>query len=535
MTHATRSAVARLTHAAPSPACAQATREAAPTTHATPSRETPAPPHPSRRRQLAAGLALLLAGCVAAEPTPELTSISPASLVSAEGGVITLHGAHFLPLAQVDFDRRAASQVEAKVGVALVGDERVELADPRWLDSQTIEATVPAGVLPGEWTVELTTPRGATLQLERALRVTLTRCTVTWADVDRDGFGDPSTAAESCEPDRAAVANDCDDRDPRVAPDQPERCNGRDDDCDTLIDEEGCNDAGLHFVRDPVLEGNANDFLSASTFGPESLWIAGGSKLFLHEPDAGFVDRSGACPGTMSAVWSAPDGRAFVAGAAMGAGRLAVATREQGCGPAQQLPTAVAGMVGFTAPDGGVQLELVLRDGRRASWDGVGPVTVSGAPVPNVTLVDAHGSAPDALFAVGSVTTAMQTRPVVLRLVGGAFVSEPLPMQGVQKLNAVWAVSPTEAVAVGDTGTVLRRVNGTWERIAPPSQVHYTTVRAFSIDHFFLSTVYGYVREWDGQWKLHYTDAQPVRDLTAWDSSRFWLVGDNGLIITGAP
>jgi hypothetical protein len=52
------------------------------------------------------------------------------------------------------------------------------------------------------------------------------------APTDRDGDG-------------VAAEDDCDDRRADVGPDEPERCNGRDDDCDGLIDEEGAVDAPI--------------------------------------------------------------------------------------------------------------------------------------------------------------------------------------------------------------------------------------------------------------------------------------------------
>ncbi len=62
----------------------------------------------------------------------------------------------------------------------------------------------------------------------------------TWyADADADGWGDDEAPLEACEaPSGAAeLAGDCDDSDPAVHPEAPERCNGVDDDCDGDIDE----------------------------------------------------------------------------------------------------------------------------------------------------------------------------------------------------------------------------------------------------------------------------------------------------------
>ncbi len=60
------------------------------------------------------------------------------------------------------------------------------------------------------------------------------------ADADKDGFGDPATAVEHCEPPRGHVDNDldCDDTRRRIHPDQPELCDGLDNDCNDLVDDE---------------------------------------------------------------------------------------------------------------------------------------------------------------------------------------------------------------------------------------------------------------------------------------------------------
>lgn len=69
----------------------------------------------------------------------------------------------------------------------------------------------------------------------------------TWfRDADGDGFGSPSSSTSTCDatpPDGfVASEGDCDDTDPQTHPAAVETCNGRDDDCDSLVDEdlEGC-------------------------------------------------------------------------------------------------------------------------------------------------------------------------------------------------------------------------------------------------------------------------------------------------------
>ena len=60
-------------------------------------------------------------------------------------------------------------------------------------------------------------------------------------DVDQDGFGmSPSDPVYSCEQPEgySKFEGDCDDFDPQVNPDADEVCNGHDDDCDGLVDDE---------------------------------------------------------------------------------------------------------------------------------------------------------------------------------------------------------------------------------------------------------------------------------------------------------
>src|SRR5690606_21442039 len=61
-----------------------------------------------------------------------------------------------------------------------------------------------------------------------------------YADVDGDGFGDSGSVVFACEQPTGLVseATDVDHADPQVRPGVPERCNGRDDDCDQAVDEE---------------------------------------------------------------------------------------------------------------------------------------------------------------------------------------------------------------------------------------------------------------------------------------------------------
>ncbi len=63
----------------------------------------------------------------------------------------------------------------------------------------------------------------------------------TWyRDYDADGWGDPERTIVSCESQTGYVerASDCDDTDPDVNPGATEICNGQDDDCNDLVDDD---------------------------------------------------------------------------------------------------------------------------------------------------------------------------------------------------------------------------------------------------------------------------------------------------------
>ena len=74
---------------------------------------------------------------------------------------------------------------------------------------------------------------------------------LTWyADTDSDGYGDPSASAQSCgKPSNYVSDNtDCNDSAFGINPGVDEYCDGHDDDCDGLVDEEGSVDAVTYYA-----------------------------------------------------------------------------------------------------------------------------------------------------------------------------------------------------------------------------------------------------------------------------------------------
>ncbi|MBI3183500.1 MAG: putative metal-binding motif-containing protein [Myxococcales bacterium] len=108
-----------------------------------------------------------------------------------------------------------------------------------------------------------------------------------YPDADGDGFGAAGSAKESsCSAVPGKVQNDtdCNDLDSTVKPGAPEACNGRDDDCDSLVDD------GLAFSN-YYTDADGDGFGAASAQGVSSC-----------QPIAGKVTNNGDCNDTNPAV-----------------------------------------------------------------------------------------------------------------------------------------------------------------------------------------------------------------------------------------
>ena len=100
----------------------------------------------------------------------------------------------------------------------------------------------------------------------------------TWyADLDGDGFGDPSAVSQSCAAgaDQVADNTDCDDGDQDIHPDATEACNGWDDDCDGAIDDDDVGVTGTStWYIDYDSDGYGSDAYIEMACAAPAGWVA---------------------------------------------------------------------------------------------------------------------------------------------------------------------------------------------------------------------------------------------------------------------
>ena len=109
-----------------------------------------------------------------------------------------------------------------------------------------------------------------------------------WFDGDRDGYGDPAAAVVGCAPPEgfvAAGAPDCDDDAALTHPDADERCDGADNDCDGLVDEDPAVDAPT-WTLDVDGDGYGNNADAVTSCAPPSEeWALQGDDCAPEDPE----------------------------------------------------------------------------------------------------------------------------------------------------------------------------------------------------------------------------------------------------------
>jgi len=154
-----------------------------------------------------------------------------------------------------------------------------------------------------------------------------------WADHDGDGFGNAADASTICDPDPGLWVDnddDCDDGDAGIHPEIWDGCDGLDNDCDGVADNDYRNDWWLGTMADDgviyhidtasgvaserVVFPNAPEGIYASTDMLETLGMAHHQNLEIYEfdvcvPDMWLVGPTGV--GRMGGISFGPSGRLF--------------------------------------------------------------------------------------------------------------------------------------------------------------------------------------------------------------------------------
>ncbi len=496
----------------------------------------------------------LCAACVTPPPGPALTGVEPTVFDGELGVTLAIRGTQLLPPVRFDFDVPEKSVFgDAGVSGFLVGADggRVELLDVAWVDGTQVRARVDGPVDFGVFSVHLVEPRGAELVLADAL--TSLECSddecvyadgglvdagtpcaqLNYRDRDSDGFGAGSAVAR-CGVGYASRGGDCDDRDNLTFPGGAEVCNGLDDDCDGSVDKPTCSDGG--WTADDSLRADANDLVSASAFGRGELWLATDSRVFLRRGDVGYSELSQGCPSGITSVASTRSGEAEVSGAAALASQSLVGV---GCSSSRPTTGALVGMVAFSnlgnADYVGVRANGDVWRWRAGEFPRVTATNLSSA----VTVRDLHGTSTTQLIAVGSIDVSgtPHARAWLLGADGGWQEERPFGSSTSSwsqvRLNGVWALSSSSAVAVGENGSVVVRSSAGWRRGWSDTSDDLTAVRAFSTTRYYVATGDGRVRRRSGwAWSTVFraTPQVPFTALAGTAEDDLWVVGQDGVI-----
>src|SRR3954469_11040869 len=114
-----------------------------------------------------------------------------------------------------------------------------------------------------------------------------------------------------------------------------------------------------------------------------------------------------------------------------------------------------------------------------------------------------------------------------------AWCQEPSPTTN--RLHGVWAASASDVFAVGNGGTILRRVNGTWTQMTSPTTNHLRGVSGTSSSDVWASGIavngVGTVLHWDGTaWSAVSGATTDLDSVWAASATDVWFTGQGAVV-----
>jgi hypothetical protein len=351
-----------------------------------------------------------------------------------------------------------------------------------------------------------------------------------FVDEDGDQHAGKSIGLWCVPPVAGAVktSDDCDDSSPFVSAGATERCDRLDNNCNSQVDEGGC-DVDWH----PATNSIATELRAVSAYAEGKAWVAGLGGVLAHV-QADVATSYPDCAGEWVSAWARPsDGRVFLGS---NDGKLAthavtggVDCSTSGENASTGSASSVNGLVGF---ENGATTTLfaVTSDGSIYRW-----IYPGGAAPEKVTQVAAnlrsiHGTSPTNLLAVG----ALNSVPRAFHSSNGStWDQETLPASlppGL--LYSVYMVHSQLAYAAGDQGMVLERSNGVWkEATGPSTKPTLWSIRAYARTSLHAVSPDKTVYLFSGTWQQDQLPTWTPRAIDGVGPHDLWVVGSQGKIL----